>query len=278
MENDRSPINAENMAAVKVHLKPLNLLVITGERGQDISLNRNRLSENLLKNVHEDRYTVYDVTFSEFAENGWTESTIALVIPSPASGGPVKLSSKALLHIRSFFLEGGKLLSFHPQVNTVFGFRLNSDLLCVSVNMVTFTYKTGFDPSTDTRDRTSAGDEVTCPLIPVESSVSKDNQIPLVGATRQMLITVPSVGTVVELLQAQSTGGGTAVLSYVDLSPDPLHYSNPNEYGRIVNTSDAREAVICSLLEYLQLHLSDKTALTYSLSYILESGKVGILN
>jgi hypothetical protein len=88
-----------------------------------------------------------------------------------------------------------------------------------------------------------------------------------------MLITVPSVGTVVELLQAQSTGGGTAVLSYVDLSPDPLHYSNPNEYGRIVNTSDAREAVICSLLEYLQLHLSDKTALTYSLSYILESGK-----
>jgi hypothetical protein len=252
-------------------VKPLNVLTLCASSTSECSTGRKAISQLL----HKDRYTVYDISLSEFTESQWTESTIALVIPSPASGGPVNLASKALLHIRKFFFKGGKLLSFHPQVNAIFGFRLNSDI-SAPVNMLTFTHKTSFNPSTDTRDRTSAGDEVTCPLVPVKSSISKDDMIPLVGSTRQTLITVPSVGTVVELLQAQSTGGGTAVLSCVDLCPD-LSALELNVLTSFKKTSEARMAVLSSMLSNLSLTCQPLVEVPLSWSYLLASKSVSAI-
>ena len=60
-------------------LKPPNLLVILGDTKKHPGVEtRSRVTEQLMKCLQEDRYTVYDITLSEFTQSRWTESTQVL--------------------------------------------------------------------------------------------------------------------------------------------------------------------------------------------------------
>ena len=254
-------------------LKPSNLFVILGDTKKHPGVeNRSRVTEQLMKCLQEDRYTVYDITLSEFIQSRWTESTQVLVIPSPTSGGPGKLSPRAILHVKDFLLEGGKVLSMHSQINRAFGFHLDSSTISLSgSDIVTFTIETSREYYENSSDGNTA---ITCPLVFDEVPLSQDDPFPCNHCKREPLVSIPPGVGVIESVQNISSGDTVAVLSYVDLCPDPCQYSDPAVFGRIVNTSDARKALFCSLLNHLNLRLSKNPMMIYSLSYILSSNKV----
>ena len=160
----------------------------------------------------------------------------------------------------------------HSQINRAFGFHLDSSTISLSGSgIVTFTDETSREFYENSSDGYTA---ITCPLVFDEAPLSQDDPFPCDHCKREPLVSIPSGAGVMESVQDISSGDTVAILSYVDLCPDPCQYSDPAVFGRIVNTSDARKAVFRSSLKRLNLHLSKNAVLIYSLSYILSSNEV----
>ena len=250
-------------------LKPLNVLTLCSDLVTTSAFNT--CGKTVSRLLHKDRYTVYDITLSEFTESPWRESTQALVIPSPTSGGPGKLSPKAMVHVKDFFLKGGKILSMHSQINRAFGFHLDSSTISLSgSDIVTFTDETSrefFENSTD------GNTAITCPLVFDEAPLSQDDPFPCDHCKREPLVSIPSGAGVMESVQDISSGDTVAILSYVDLCPD-LSKHGFSELTKIKETSEARTALLSSLLSKLSLEYQHQFQHLLSLSYLVSSKSV----
>ena len=250
-------------------LKPLNVLTLCSDLFTTSGFNT--CGKTVSSLLHKDRYTVYDITLSEFTESPWRESTQALVIPPPTSGGPGKLSPRAILHVKEFFLKGGKILSMHSQINRAFGFHLDSSTISLSgSDIVSFTIETSRKFYENSSDGSTA---ITCPLVFSEAPLSQDDPFPCNHCKREPLVSIPPGVGVIESVQNISSGDTVAILSYVDLCPDPskLDFS---ELAKIKETSEARALLLSSLLSKLSLECEHQFLPPLSLSYLVSSESV----